>query len=332
MRGEEEAYLARPPLSHPHNRTAACRASLSRFVRTRCSPANSLLCRFLLYLVLAAVLIFAVRSLCWVISLEVQNPCRMGRIGPWSVGMMKGHTPLSMHVTAPSPALYTHIQDFPTAEPGPCMTCVNVIDIMADFVADPFIIKRQKNEKKVPLSEDDYPYRPEPGQPLDARLLPTKGGRPAGFPEHYPWSNTTFARLSLPMSPDHATFSRVPMKGRWFLFFEILNHITDDGDIGVAWTEDDPREGKWTYQQVVLHEPFHLSYPFVFFHDGYYWMIPEAHQSNQIRLYRATFFPTQWEFVKPLLTSTDVDTSGNVAPGTPNPGYLLPSHTLLCPA
>jgi hypothetical protein len=30
----------------------------------------------------------------------------------------------------------------------------------------------------------------------------------------------------------------------------------------VAWTEDDPREGKWTYQQVVLHEPFHLSYPF----------------------------------------------------------------------
>jgi hypothetical protein len=132
------------------------------------------------------------------------------------------------------------------------------------------------------------------------------------------------------------------------------------GDIGVAWTEDDPREGKWTYQQVVLHEPFHLSYPFgthhfisisfllsfivnylfiyftfshrvflvglliaVFFHDGYYWMIPEAHQSNQIRLYRATFFPTQWEFVKPLLTSTDVDTSGDVAPGTPNPGYPL---------
>lgn len=29
------------------------------------------------------------------------------------------------------------------------MTCVNVIDIVADFVADPFIIKRQKNEKKV---------------------------------------------------------------------------------------------------------------------------------------------------------------------------------------
>jgi len=27
MRGEEEAYLARPPLPHSHNRTAACRAS-----------------------------------------------------------------------------------------------------------------------------------------------------------------------------------------------------------------------------------------------------------------------------------------------------------------
>jgi hypothetical protein len=76
---------------------------------------------------------------------------------------------------------------------------------------------------------------------------------------------------------------------------------------------------------------FWLALSVVFFHDGHYWMIPEAHQSNQIRLYRATFFPTQWEFVKPLLTSTDVDTSGDVAPGTANPGYSapLPIH---CPA
>lgn len=95
-----------------------------------------------------------------------------------------------------------------------------------------------------------------------------------------------------------------------------LRRETLIGDIGVAWTEDDPREGKWIYQQVALHEPFHLSYPFgimlslsstafllrssltdrpfvraVFFHDGYYWMIPEAHQSNQIRCRSYTHVP-----------------------------------------
>jgi len=36
------------------------------------------------------------------------------------------------------------------------MTCVNVIDIVADFVADPFIIKLQKNEKKVPWPPSLY--------------------------------------------------------------------------------------------------------------------------------------------------------------------------------
>jgi hypothetical protein len=39
---------------------------------------------------------------------------------------------------------------------GPCMTCVNVIDIVADFVADPFIIKLQQNEKKVPWPPSLY--------------------------------------------------------------------------------------------------------------------------------------------------------------------------------
>jgi hypothetical protein len=46
-----------------------------------------------------------------------------------------------------------------------------------------------------------------------------------------------------------------------------------------------------------------------------------THHASRFRLYRATFFPTHWEFVKPLLTSTDVDTSGEVAPGTSTPGY-----------
>ena len=37
---------------------------------------------------------------------------------------------------------------------------------------------------------------------------------------------------------------------------------------------------------VALEEPFHLSFPFMFVHDECLYMLPEAHKSNQIRLYR----------------------------------------------
>lgn len=44
-----------------------------------------------------------------------------------------------------------------------------------------------------------------------------------------------------------------------------------------------------------LAEPWHLSYPFVFEAEGSTWMLPEAHRSGRLTLYRATKFPTQWE-------------------------------------
>ena len=44
-----------------------------------------------------------------------------------------------------------------------------------------------------------------------------------------------------------------------------------------------------------LSEPWHLSYPFVFEAEGSIWMLPEAHKSRGLTLYRATDFPTGWE-------------------------------------
>jgi len=41
------------------------------------------------------------------------------------------------------------------------------------------------------------------------------------------------------------------------------------------------------HRHQVLREPWHLSYPFVFEHDGATWMLPEAHRSGSLRLYRA---------------------------------------------
>ena len=44
-----------------------------------------------------------------------------------------------------------------------------------------------------------------------------------------------------------------------------------------------------------LAEPWHLSYPQVFEAEGETWMLPEAHRSGALTLYRAIDFPTRWE-------------------------------------
>ncbi len=44
-----------------------------------------------------------------------------------------------------------------------------------------------------------------------------------------------------------------------------------------------------------LAEPWHLSYPQVFEAEGETWMLPEAHRSGRLTLYRAADFPTRWE-------------------------------------
>ena len=85
----------------------------------------------------------------------------------------------------------------------------------------------------------------------------------------------------------------------WHLFFEILNDSNNQGDIGYATSENGLN---WTYQQIVLDEPYHLSYPYVFEWQGDYYMVPETYQENSIRLYRAVSFPTEWKFVTTLVT------------------------------
>jgi hypothetical protein len=82
------------------------------------------------------------------------------------------------------------------------------------------------------------------------------------------------------------------------MFFEVLNASNNRGDIGYAFSDDG---FNWLYQQIVLDEQFHLSYPYVFEWDGDYYMIPETGQTYSIRLYRATSFPSSWEFINTLI-------------------------------
>jgi hypothetical protein len=90
----------------------------------------------------------------------------------------------------------------------------------------------------------------------------------------------------------------------WYLFMEIMNAQTGLGEIGLVTSNDGI---KWKYQQVVLREKYHLSYPFVFEYEGEYYMVPETINANAVRLYKAGDFPYQWQHVANLLEGQYAD-------------------------
>lgn len=96
------------------------------------------------------------------------------------------------------------------------------------------------------------------------------------------------------------------VKSTWYMFFEVFNSITARGEIGLASSKDGY---KWSYKQIVLREPFHLSYPYIFEADGSYYMIPESYQAEAVRLYKADHFPYQWSHHSTLLRGNFADSS-----------------------
>jgi hypothetical protein len=86
----------------------------------------------------------------------------------------------------------------------------------------------------------------------------------------------------------------------WYMFFEVMHGETHKGEIGLATSHNGL---EWQYQQIVLRESFHLSYPHVFAWQGAYFMIPESCQAGGVRLYEAVEFPWRWAYRTTLLTA-----------------------------
>jgi hypothetical protein len=95
-------------------------------------------------------------------------------------------------------------------------------------------------------------------------------------------------------------------KDKWYMFFEVMNRKTKRGDIGLAISED---RLHWEYKQIILHEPFHLSYPYVFESEGQFYMITPGNQTFAIRLYKAVEFPFKWIFQNKLIYGAYADPS-----------------------
>ncbi|MDE1463799.1 glucosamine inositolphosphorylceramide transferase family protein [Spartinivicinus poritis] len=88
----------------------------------------------------------------------------------------------------------------------------------------------------------------------------------------------------------------------WLMFFEVLSNDSSQGEIGLAKSTNGL---DWKYDRIVLDEPFHLSYPYVFKHNNEYYMIPETFEAESIRLYKATNFPYNWQHISTLATGKD---------------------------
>jgi len=65
------------------------------------------------------------------------------------------------------------------------------------------------------------------------------------------------------------------------------------------------QSGKYSEPVKVLEEPFHLSYPQIFEHNGTLFMIPETQSAHRINLYECTGFPTEWKLKKTLIDSVE---------------------------
>ncbi len=95
-------------------------------------------------------------------------------------------------------------------------------------------------------------------------------------------------------------------EGVWYLFFELFQRGLENAVIGAACSPD---LKLWQSLGIVLKQPHHLSYPFVFEHDGEVYMMPESKSVKRVDLFKAVEFPFRWKFEKTILKGRLMDCS-----------------------
>jgi len=103
-------------------------------------------------------------------------------------------------------------------------------------------------------------------------------------------------------------------EGQTALFFEDYDYRRQRAAISCLLLHGAGRPGSVVE---VLSRPYHLSYPFVFVHEGVALMVPETSENGTIELYEATRFPDQWRLRAVLMENVDAsDTTLHVDPQT----------------
>lgn len=94
----------------------------------------------------------------------------------------------------------------------------------------------------------------------------------------------------------------VEHEGEQYVFFEELLYARGIGHLACMRLNSD---GSHSEPVTILEKPYHLSYPFIFKHEGIYYMIPETASNHTIELYRCEAFPFRWVFEKNLMEGVE---------------------------
>lgn len=113
----------------------------------------------------------------------------------------------------------------------------------------------------------------------------------------------SFRPFPLPRGVFYADPFTIEHNGKVYVFFEAYDPQKSKAHISLM--EMDVNRN-FCAPKKILEEPFHLSYPFVFFHDQQYYMIPETAANKTVSLYRARKFPDEWEFVMYLMEGREL--------------------------
>lgn len=84
----------------------------------------------------------------------------------------------------------------------------------------------------------------------------------------------------------------VTRDGLTHIFVEAFDYRERRGQIEVLSYD---QEMRLVDRSTCLSEPWHLSYPITIAWQGQDWLLPEAHRSGGLTIYRATDFPRRWE-------------------------------------
>ncbi|PWT70908.1 MAG: hypothetical protein C5B59_19185 [Bacteroidetes bacterium] len=109
---------------------------------------------------------------------------------------------------------------------------------------------------------------------------------------------SAFKRISIPKNHFWADPFLVKRDNKYFVFFEDFSYKKNKGKIACMEIDGNGNSSNYT---VVLEQPYHLSYPFIFEWNGNYFMIPETSANKTVELYKCIDFPDKWEFLMNLM-------------------------------
>lgn len=124
-----------------------------------------------------------------------------------------------------------------------------------------------------------------------------------GFEPGHPFALRSGEGTPDPFEPGRGTVIAHPKRGWYadpfllerdgdlYCFFEDLPHRSTKAGIGVAKVTGD----RFEILGQAVQTDYHLSYPFVFQHEGEVFMLPETLGARRVEIWKATDFPRHWE-------------------------------------